>query len=275
MLKSLSKLEFLCTLTVHGIDKLSIFEQALLPSRPIIATAELNGSLDRLFLNVDAGRPHLPQLYPRWRLIYDTRDVLRFRLSLNQSMKVDRFSILPPEIRTRIYEHYFQSWTGPIQQPVTCFECYERFPVFYPNYRYYLLAPLAKAEAQCADYKLELMPAIFDTSIDHPLYRVSLDKLHFERGPERIDNGFIEGMSSLLRVSRLTNLEAAPMIYGAVQFDTTSLSAVFTIRPNAPNPSVPNNFGYKFPAVNRACQQTKHSPSILTDEGAIAEAKNH
>lgn len=151
-LKSLSKLEFLCTLTVHGIDKLSIFEQALSPSRPIISTAELNRSLDRPFPNVDAGRPHLLQSYPRWRLIYDTRDVLRFRLSLNQSMKVDRFSILPPEIRTCIYEHYFQSWIGPIQQPVTCFECYERFPVFYPNYRYYLLAPLAKAEAQCADY---------------------------------------------------------------------------------------------------------------------------
>lgn len=31
-------------------------------------------------------------------------------------------------------------------------------------------------------------------------------------------------MSSLLRVSRLTNLEAAPMLYGAVQFDTTSLT---------------------------------------------------
>lgn len=68
------------------------------------------------------------------------------------------------------------------------------------------------------------MPAIFGTSIDHPLYRVSLNKLHFERGPERIDNGFIEGMSSLLRVFRLTNLEAAPMLYGAVQFDRTSLS---------------------------------------------------
>ena len=193
-------------------------------------TAELNRSLDRPFLDINAGRPHLSQSYPSWRLICQTKNLLRFRPILHRSFKVDRFSTLPPEIRTRIYEHYFRSCIGPMEQPVTCFEHYKRSPIFHSDCRYDLLAALGEVKAQPAEHELRLTPAIFDTAIDHPLYRASLDKLYFERGLDSSDDGLIMGLSPLLGVSRLINSEAAPMLYGAVQFDTTSLSS-WALRP--------------------------------------------
>ncbi|KAL9607054.1 MAG: hypothetical protein Q9167_007993 [Letrouitia subvulpina] len=99
----------LSRLHVHGVDELALIENAVQGTQIREVIAELNSSQKRPFLGIEAGRPNL-RAYANWKLLKSNRHHMVFRL-VGSGPRVNRFSLLPAEIRFRIYDFVFNPWS--------------------------------------------------------------------------------------------------------------------------------------------------------------------
>ncbi|KAL9035270.1 MAG: hypothetical protein Q9214_006663 [Letrouitia sp. 1 TL-2023] len=100
----------LSQLHIHGVDELALIENAVQGTRIRKIIAELNNSSKYPFLGIEAGRPNL-RAYANWKLLQSKRHLIAFQLK-NSGPRVDRFSLLPAEIRFRIYDFLLDRWTS-------------------------------------------------------------------------------------------------------------------------------------------------------------------
>lgn len=100
----------LSRLHIHGVDELALIENAVQGTRIRKIIAELNSSSRCPFLGIEAGRPNL-RAYANWNLLQSNRHLIAFELK-NSEPRVDRFSLLPAEIRFRIYHFMLNRWLG-------------------------------------------------------------------------------------------------------------------------------------------------------------------
>ena len=108
-LKRLWPLTGLSELIIHGIDRLGIIDSAIERMEIPRVVAELNCSRARPFLHIEAGRPNL-RANTHWHVTQSNRFTLTFELQKGKAIPRDRFSSLPAEVRTSIYDYLFPCW---------------------------------------------------------------------------------------------------------------------------------------------------------------------
>ena len=225
LMKPLQQITALSTLCVHGVEHLHTVEQALSQDRPAKVMIELNRSLARPFLTVSAGRLHLPHLYPRWTCISASRELMRFKLRADHRTQRDRFSSLPAEIRSLIYEYCVIDWIGPTNFEETIwkdFEVYEWEPGDNLHDAVHFPGRLSAATVEFVEYEIIKDSGLMKINASYPLHRVPIIDLHPSKDSRYFEKRSAYGIFGLLTTSRMIYHEIAPMLYSSVCFDIPS-----------------------------------------------------
>ena len=231
LMKPLQQITALLTLDIHGVEHLQTVEQALSQDRPTKVTVELNRSLARPFLTVTAGRLHLPHLCPRWTCSSTSRELMRFTLRADHRIPRDRFSSLPAEIRSLIYEYCVIDWIGPFNFENTIWEDFQvddwqlgddfHDALYFPR-------TLSAAAVEFVKYDIIKDTGLMKINSSYPFYRVPIMDYQSAEAPRCLRKQSAFGALALLSTSWMIHREIAPMLYSSVCFDIPSPEHIYT-----------------------------------------------
>ena len=178
-LKIIQSLRGLSELILHGIEELATIECCASSMHLSKLIAELHSSYIWPLLHVEAGRPSL-RAYANWQLVHSSREKITLELSSSEKLTIDRFSLLPPEIRLNINEYLLLDWLENSCR-------YFKFGTNELN--------LKENPSQCTET---------ETSGNH----------------EVLNRGQLLGFPALLMVSKLFHREVAYPLYSRIKIDS-------------------------------------------------------